>query len=155
MFPVDESKKEISLNLIYSNFGTKIIKYENVIPAVIINEKNKNILIPDTKIKANQIVVISSVCPISGCEISISKTGISIIALKKYLKYNFLLLKDNTLETIIIKKGFKISIGWNLGRMGRSNHLLDPFTSIPINKTNTKLAKKIKNKMIENLINVS
>ena len=75
------------------------------------NEKNKNILIPDTKIRANQIVVISKVCPKSGWEISINKTGIRIAALKKYLKYNFLLFKDNTAETIIIKKGFKISIG--------------------------------------------
>ena len=65
------------------------------------------------------------------------------------------MFKDNTAETIIIKKGFKISMGWNLGTRGISNHLLDPFTSIPMNTTNTKLIKAKKNKMIEILINVS
>jgi hypothetical protein len=36
---------------------------------------------------------------------------------------------------ITIKYGFKSSIGWNRGRKPRSNHLLDPLTSIPINGT--------------------
>ena len=31
----------------------------------------------------------------------------------------------------IIKKGFNISIGWNLGKIGKSSHLLAPLTSTP------------------------
>ncbi len=50
---------------------------------------------------------------------------------------------------IIIKKGFKISIGWNLGTKGKSIHLIEPFTSIPINGTKAKNMKKIKNKNLE------
>tara|TARA_B100000945_G_C19905636_1_gene378202 strand:+ start:112 stop:249 length:138 start_codon:yes stop_codon:yes gene_type:complete len=41
-------------------------------------------------------------------------------------------------------KGFRISIGWNLGRKKMSNHLLDPLTSVPINGTKIKETKKIK-----------
>ena len=50
---------------------------------------------------------------------------------------------------IIIKNGFKISIGWNLGIKGKSIHLIEPFTSIPTNGTKAKKMKKIKNKNLE------
>ena len=45
-----------------------------------------------------------------------------------------------------IKKGFTISIGWNLGRNIRSIHLLDPFTSTPIKGTKIKNMIDKKNK---------
>ena len=54
----------------------------------------------------------------------------------------------------MIKKGFNISIGWNLGKNGRSNHLLDPFTSIPKRGTKTKVKKVIKNNAKEILIKI-
>ena len=44
----------------------------------------------------------------------------------------------------IIKKGFNISIGWNLGKIGKSSHLLAPLTSVPIN--GTKINNKTNNK---------
>ena len=34
-----------------------------------------------------------------------------------------------------MKKGFNISIGWNLGKRGMSNHLFAPLTSVPIKGT--------------------
>ena len=51
----------------------------------------------------------------------------------------------------IIKKGFKNSIGWNLGMIEKSIHLFDPFTSAPNNGTNNKDTKKITNKMWKNI----
>ena len=44
----------------------------------------------------------------------------------------------------IIKNGFKNSIGWNRGRNGKSNHLLDPLISEPKIGTNNNEIKKIK-----------
>ena len=105
--------------------------------------------IPDTKINDNHVIVINKVCPKSGWEIKNNKIEIRINELKKYFKYNFLLLNDNKIETTIIKKGFKISIGWNLGKIPKSNHLFDPFISIPKIGTKTKLIKLIMNKIIE------
>ena len=52
----------------------------------------------------------------------------------------------------IIVKGFKSSIGWNLGKNKKSNHLFEPFTSTPIIGTNIKKNKQIMNKKKENLI---
>ena len=43
-------------------------------------------------------------------------------------------------------KGFNNSIGWNLGKKKKSNHLFDPFTSMPIIGTNNKKTKQIINK---------
>ena len=111
--------------------------------------------IPDTKINDNQVIVISKVWPKSGWEIKNNKIEIRINELKKYFKYSFLLLNDNKIETTIIKKGFKISIGWNLGKIPRSNHLFEPFTSIPMIGTKTKLIKLIMNKIIEILNKIS
>ena len=50
-----------------------------------------------------------------------------------------------------IVKGFKSSIGWNLGKKKKSNHLFEPFTSVPIIGTNNKKIKQTINKKIENL----
>ncbi len=123
-------------------------------PAVIKKEKNNKIFIPDTKIKANHDNVISKDWPKSGWEIKSNNIGIRIPALKIYFKYNFLLFKESKIEIIIIKNGFKISIGWNLGKKKGSNHLLDPFTSIPRKGTKNKQKKDIKKNIIENLIKV-
>ena len=49
----------------------------------------------------------------------------------------------------ITMKGFNNSIGWNLGKKIRSNHLLDPFTSIPIKGTKSKSKRQTTNKKIE------
>ena len=51
-------------------------------------------------------------------------------------------------------KGFNNSIGWNLGRKKISNHLLDPFTSIPIKGTRVKQIKKIKKKIYDRVNNL-
>ena len=40
-------------------------------------------------------------------------------------------------------------MGWNLGIKGKSIHLIEPFTSVPINGTRAKNIKKIKNKYLE------
>ena len=61
-------------------------------------------------------------------------------------------LKDVAITTII--KGFKISIGWNLGRKKISSHLLDPFTSVPMKGTKIKEIKKIKKKRYDNKNNL-
>ena len=53
---------------------------------------------------------------------------------------------------VIIIKGFKSSIGWNLGKKKKSNHLFEPFTSTPIIGTSIKKNKQIINKKKDNLI---
>ena len=60
-----------------------------------------------------------------------------------------MLPKVNIVAIIITKKGFKISIGWNLGKINKSNHLLDPLISTPKNGTKTRLKKLIKKRIIE------
>ena len=50
---------------------------------------------------------------------------------------------------IINKKGFTISIGWNLGIPGKSIHLIEPFTSTPKKGTKAKNIKEIKKKYLE------
>ena len=52
---------------------------------------------------------------------------------------------------IIIKNGFSISIGWNLGKKNRSIHLFDPLTSAPIIGTRNNEINEIKKKIIEYL----
>ena len=54
-----------------------------------------------------------------------------------------------------IKKGFRTSIGWNLGKKNRSIHLLEPLTSTPKIGTNTNEIKETKKSIIEYLINCS
>ena len=56
---------------------------------------------------------------------------------------------------ITIIKGFKSSIGWNLGKKKRSSHLFDPLTSTPTIGTNVREMKQIKNNIIEILNRLS
>ena len=42
---------------------------------------------------------------------------------------------------IIIKKGFTSSTGCNLGKKIKSNHLVDPFISIPMKGTKNSIIK--------------
>ena len=56
---------------------------------------------------------------------------------------------------IIIKNGFSISIGWNLGKKNRSIHLFDPLTSTPIIGTRNNDVNEIKKRIIEYLNNCS
>ena len=53
--------------------------------------------------------------------------------------------------SIIIKKGFNTSIGWNLGRNIKSIHLLDPFISMPTIGTKNKATRETIKKIIEYL----
>ena len=106
---------------------------------------------PDTKIRVNHIIAISKVWPKSGCEINNNKFGKSIKLLNKYLIYKLFLFRHNKVDTVIMKKGLIISIGWNLGKKPKSIHLLDPFTSMPINGTKTKVINEIANKIIDTL----
>ena len=50
--------------------------------------------------------------------------------------------------------GLRSSIGWNLGSIPKSIHLFEPLTSVPINGTNIKKIKPIKNKITEKLIKI-
>ena len=59
------------------------------------------------------------------------------------------------LANIIIKNGFSISIGWNLGKKNKSIHLLDPLTSAPIIRTRNNKTNEIKKRIIEYLNNCS
>ena len=52
---------------------------------------------------------------------------------------------------IIIKNGFNISIGWNLGKKNKSIHLFDPLTSTPIIGTKNNEIKEIKKRITEYL----
>ena len=139
----------------YSNLVTKIIKYETIKLKNKKIEKNKYKLIPDTKINVSQIDKISKVWPRSGWEINKSETGMIIMILKKYFTYKFFFSKDKIDDRKIIKKGFNISIGWNLGKKASSIHLFEPFTSIPMKGTKIKANRLIKKKKIENLTSKS
>ena len=107
----------------------------------------KIIFIPDIKIKTDQLNPINNVCPKSGC---ITNSDI-INNVNKREKINFKVELDNLLLEIIrlkiiTKKGLTSSIGCNLGKKNKSNHLFDPFTSIPKNNTANKvinITKKI------------
>ena len=99
-------------------------------------EVSKNKLIPEIKININQLNPINKVCPKSGCKIN--KKIINDV--KKKENENFIVKLENFLceiikANIIIKKGFTNSTGCNLGKKIKSNHLVDPFTSIPMNGT--------------------
>ena len=96
------------------------------------------------------------VCTYTLC--SISKPELALIEinriLKKYLKYSLLLWIVSIKDNVTIKNGFIISMGWNLGKKNKSNHLFDPLTSIPMKGTNNKLTNAIKNKIIENFVKI-
>ena len=59
------------------------------------------------------------------------------------------------IANIIIKNGFSISIGWNLGKKNKSIHLFDPLTSTPIIGTRNNEVNEIKKRIIEYLNNCS
>ena len=104
----------------------------------------KNILIPEIKIKTNQLKPIKRVWPISGW--SIKRLDINIVNKKdkKYFKLKLVYFWEQIIILIItIKKGFTNSIGCILCNTSKSIHLLEPLISTPIigtrnNKTNDK-----------------
>ena len=105
----------------------------------------KNIrFIPETNIRLNQRDNTNNVWPISGCKNSKRIIGMIAIKLKRYLTYLLEYFSDvNIIESMIIKNGLRISIGWNLGKKRISIHLLEPLTSTP------KIGTKIK---VQNII---
>ena len=95
-----------------------------------------SILNPETKIITIQTDANSKVCPRSGWftnSIVINNKN------KKEIKYLLLTLIFSfiaiTLAMKIINRGLINSIGWNLGKKGKSNHLFDPFISMPYKST--------------------
>ena len=114
-------------------------------PKPINMKRIKNIrFIPEMNIRLNQRNNTNNVWPISGCKNSKRIIGIIAIKLKKYLTYLLGYFSDvSIIDSIIIKNGLRISIGWNLGKKNISNHLLEPLTSIP------KIGTKIK---VQNII---
>ena len=111
--------------------------------------KRKYIFIPDVKIKTAQEKTTNKVWPISGWIISNNETIEIKKAENKYLAIIFSLLLQRIIATIMTKKGFKTSIGWNLGKKNKSIHLFDPFTSTPIIGTKTRDNIEIKKRIIE------
>ena len=113
------------------------------------------IFIPEVKIKTAQEKTTNKVCPISGWIISNNE----IIEIKKvenkYLARIFSLLLQRIVARIIIKKGFKTSIGWNLGNKTKSIHLFDPFISVPKIGIKNKRINEIKKRKTEYLNNWS
>ena len=107
------------------------------------------------KIRVAQQNNTNKVWPISGWAIKSKEiTDIKIIDIK-YLNKIFDLISQKIVAKIIIKNGFKTSIGWNLGKKNKSIHLLDPFTSTPTNGTKNKEISEIKKRKIEYLYNWS
>ena len=107
------------------------------------------------KIRTAQQNTTSKVWPISGWTIRSKEiTEIKIIDIK-YLNKIFDLISHKIVAKNIIKKGFKISTGWNLGKKNKSIHLLDPLTSTPMNGTKNKEISEIKKRKIEYLYNWS
>ena len=111
--------------------------------------KRKYMFIPDVKIKTAQEKTTNKVCPISGWIISNNETIEIKKAENKYLATIFSLLLQRIIARIMTKKGFKTSIGWNLGKNNKSIHLFDPFTSTPIIGTKARDKVKIKKRIIE------
>ena len=137
---------------IYSNFGIKNTIYKNVKELKIKNIKNKIRLTPEIKIRANQVKKIKIVWPKSGCEINSNIIGNKTRKLNKYFKYRLVFFSKVKIEAMItIIKGFNTSMGWNLGKNNKSIHLLDPFTSTPINGTSNKATKQITKRKFESL----
>ena len=115
----------------------------------------KNILIPEIKIKTNQLKPIKRVWPISGW--SIKRHDINIVNKKdkKYFKLKLVYFWEQIIILIItIKKGFTNSIGCILGNTSKSIHLFEPLISTPIMGTsNNKTNDKQKN--ITEILNIS
>ena len=111
--------------------------------------KRKYIFIPEVKIKTAQEKTTNKVCPISGWIISNNEIVEIRKAENKYFEIIFNLLLQKIIARITTKKGFKTSIGWNLGKKNKSIHLFDPFTSTPIIGTKTRDNIEIKNRITE------
>ena len=106
--------------------------------------------------RLNQRDNTNNVWPISGCKNSKKIIGITVIKLKKYLTYLLGYFSDvSIIDSMIIKNGLSISIGWNLGKKNISNHLLEPLTSTPIKGTNIREIRHKANKKFEILNRLS
>ena len=117
--------------------------------------KRINILIPDVKIKTDHEKSTNKVWPISGCTIRRKDITEIVIVVNKYFIVKLVFSVQRMVAKKTIKKGFRTSIGWNLGKKNRSIHLLEPLTSIPMIGTKTKESKEIKKSIIEYFINCS
>ncbi len=107
------------------------------------------------KIKTAQEKTTNKVWPISGWIIKNKEiTDIKILDIKYLIKILDLLLQK-IVAKIIIKNGFKTSIGWNLGKKNRSIHLFEPLTSTPIKGTKNNEIRETKKRNIEYLYNRS
>ena len=107
------------------------------------------------KIRTAQQKITNKVWPISGWAIK-SKEMIDIKKIDiKYLNKIFDLISQRIVAKIIIKNGFRTSMGWNLGKKNKSIHLLEPLTSTPTNGTKNKEISEIKKRKIEYLYNWS
>ena len=105
------------------------------------------------KIRIAQENNTNKVCPISGWTIRSKEiVDIKIIDIR-YLNKIFDLLLHKIVAKIIIKNGFKTSIGWNLGKKIKSIHLFEPLTSMPMNGTKNNEIREIKKRKIEYLYN--
>ena len=107
------------------------------------------------KIRTAQEKTTNNVCPISGWTISRKEITDIKIADVKYFNKIFALLLHKIVAKITIKKGFKTSTGWNLGKKNKSIHLFEPLTSMPIIGTENKEIKETKKSKIEYLYNWS
>ena len=105
------------------------------------------------KIRTAQQNTTNKVWPISGWAIN-SKEIIDITKIDiKYLNKIFDLISHKIVAKIIIKNGFRTSMGWNLGKKNKSIHLLEPLTSTPMNGTKNREISEIKKRIIEYLYN--
>ncbi len=109
---------------------------------------------PEVKIKTAQEKTTNKVWPISGWIINNNEIMEIKSVESKYLVRIFNFLLQRIVARITTKKGFKISIGWNLGKKNKSSHLFDPFTSTPIIGTKKRDKKEIKKRIIEYLNNL-
>ena len=132
-----------------------IIKYASKINTRQKNARRTNRLIPDVKIKTDQEKTTNKVWPISGWSIRRRDIIEIVSAVNKYLIIILIFSVQRIVAKKTIKKGFKTSIGWNLGKKIKSIHLLEPLTSTPIIGTNTSEIKETKKSTIEYLINFS
>ena len=107
------------------------------------------------KISTAQENSTNKVWPTSGWTIKSKEIADIKVVDTRYLNKIFDLLLQKIVAKIIIKNGFKTSIGWNLGKKNKSIHLFEPLTSIPINGTKNNEIREIKNRKIEYLYNWS
>ena len=112
-------------------------------------------LIPEVKIITVHEKTTNKVWPISGWIIRNNEIMEITTVESKYLLIIFNFWLQRIVARIIIKKGFKTSMGWNLGKKNKSIHLFDPFTSTPIIGTKKREKREIKKRIIEYFNNLS